>query len=285
MFRIVTDGQYVFDVKQFVFNDGSVQIEVVGDVNPMSSHIMIEAVLQNPADQMALVMLVDALRIECPIAELHCMMPFTPYGRQDAPFCKGQANAMKAWANIVNGLNFVTLTTLDPHSIAVSHFDRCYSIDICEILSVSDEFHSILHTPDITLVSPDAGANKKAHKICKEFGISKLVRADKARDLATGAIIETEVHGDVSGETCVIIDDICDGGMTFIKLAEALRAKGAARVILFVTHGLFTKGLSVFEGLIDEIYTTESWPQLGPVDISEGYNGKFIICGKVDKPV
>lgn len=279
MIRLVAEGQTLHEVNQFVFNDGSVQVEIQGDLPNTTTHVLVEAVLKTPADQMALVMVVNAIRIACPIVEVHCMMPFTPYGRQDAPFCKGQANSMKAWAAVVNSLGFRTVTVLDPHSIAISHLDNCNPIDITDILDVSVEFHDILFTPGIVLVSPDAGANKKAHTICKKFGISKLVRADKARDLATGNIIETEVYGDVFGETCVIVDDLCDGGMTFIKLAEALRSKGAARVILFVTHGLFTKGLSVFDGLIDEIYTTESWPQNGPSDITEGYNGKFVVCG------
>lgn len=279
MFKIVLEGQELREVKQFVFNDGSVQIEIQGELFQGCMHVVVEAIIQSPADQMGLVMLANAIRTACPLAEIHCVMPFTPYGRQDAPFCSGQANSMKAWAQVVNSLHFASITTIDPHSIAVSHLDNCVAVDIVDVLKVSDEFLELFLDPDnITLVSPDAGANKKAHKICQQFGFTKLVRADKARDLATGEIIETEVYGDVEGETCLIVDDICDGGMTFIKLAEALRAKGATKVILFVTHGLFTKGLSVFEGLIDEIYTTESWPQT--TDITEGYNGKFVICNK-----
>lgn len=278
MFRLVVDGKKLLLVKQFIFNDGSVQVEIVGGLDSSVTHVVIEALLQTPADQMALVMLVNAIKTSSPLAEIHCVMPFTPYGRQDAPFVNGQANSMKAWAGVINSLGFASLTTLDPHSIAVSHFDNCVAIDIVDVIKGSAEFLDTLPGSEMTLVSPDAGANKKAHKLVQAFGFPKLVRADKARDLATGNILETVVYGDVEGDTCLIVDDICDGGMTFIKLAEALKNKGASKVILFVTHGLFTKGLSVFEGLIDEIYTTESW--ISESSISEGYNGKFIVCGK-----
>lgn len=280
MFRIVLDGQRLREVKQFVFNDGSVQIEIQGDVDQATSHVMIEAMIQTPTDQMGLVMLTNAVRIACPVAEIHCLMPFTPYGRQDAPFCPGQANAMKAWADVVNNLNFKTVTTMDPHSIAISHIDRCVPVDVLDILEITlaSDLNFQLATDGYTLVSPDAGANKKAHAIAKKFGKTEIIRADKSRDLATGNILETIVYGDVDGEDCVIIDDICDGGMTFIKLAEKLKEKGAGKITLFVTHGIFSKGLSVFEGLIDDIFTTESWPQYDIESIKEGYSGNFVIC-------
>lgn len=260
-FTITLDDNSVHEVSQFVFNDGSVQVEISGDLPLHAESAIILAYLQTPEDQMALIMLSNAIRIACPVVKIHCLMQFTPYGRQDAPFCKGQANSMKAWADVVNSLGFASVTVTDPHSIAVSHLDNCISIDIVELIHMSKFLTNLITSGDMTLVSPDAGSNKKAHNIAKEFGFTKLIRADKARNLATGEIVETEVYGDVSGDTCLIVDDICDGGMTFIKLAEALRDKGAEKVILLVTHGLFTKGLGVFEDLIDEIYTTSSWPR------------------------
>ena len=282
MFRVVFDSNILCEVEQFVFNDGSVQVKIAGDVPSVAFHAMVEARIQSPADQMGLVMLVNAIRTACPgITRVDCIMPFTPYGRQDAPFCKGEANAMKAWADVVNSLGFQSIMILDPHSIAVSHLNNLVIVDIVDVLRASHEFQ--IDPLAMTLVSPDAGANKKCHKIAKEFGFEKLIRADKARNLATGEIIETEVYGDVDGDTCLIVDDLCDGGLTFIKLAEALRAKGAVKVILFVTHGIFSKGLSVFEGLIDEVYTTESW--MSSPGITEGYTGKFTICGGEDDEV
>ena len=262
-------------VEVFNFNDGSCQVQL----DPLAHvakddvvSITLVAHMKAIGDQMALIMTMGALRDMYKELPIDLYMPFTPYGRQDAVFVEGQANAMKVWADVVNMLEFRSVTTLDPHSIAVSHFDRCTAIDIVEILGRCTAIDRILSRGDITLVSPDAGANKKCHKIAKKYGLTKFVRADKARDLSTGTIIETEIYGDVKDEICVIIDDICDGGMTFIKLAEKLKAEGAAHVVLFVTHGLFTKGLAVFNGLIDQIHTTESClPNIGLEDDYEGH--------------
>jgi ribose-phosphate pyrophosphokinase len=114
---------------------------------------------------------------------------------------------------------------------------------------------------DIVLVSPDAGANKKTFEVAKYFS-TNFIRADKLRDLTTGQIKETIVYADdLTGKTAVILDDICDGGRTFIELAKVLKAKGAAKVILFVTHGIFSAGLDpLFAGGIDAIWTTDSFP-------------------------
>jgi ribose-phosphate pyrophosphokinase len=89
-----------------------------------------------------------------------------------------------------------------------------------------------------------------------------MIQSKKVREPSTGKITRTVVlANDLSGKTAIITDDICDGGYTFIKIAEQLKEKNVEKIILYVTHGIFSKGLSVFEGLIDEIYTTESFKQ------------------------
>ena len=102
--------------------------------------------------------------------------------------------------------------------------------------------------------------NKKTIKISETFnGEPEVIQAQKMRNLKTGEIIKTEILGDVKGKKVLIADDICDGGRTFIELAKVLKNKGAVEVSLFITHGIFSKGLEVFEGLIDAIYTTDSF--------------------------
>ena len=267
----ISNTRYV--VKQFVFNDGSVQVEIQGDLPKQADSVTIEAGLQSPADQMALLMVRNAVNELYPSVPTYLIMAFCPYGRQDSVFGPGQANAMKAWASMINAMNFDSVGILDPHSQAYNLINNVFSVGVEKVLENVKVMPDILKTPGLVLVSPDAGANKKSHKICVKFGIETLVRADKARNVLTGEILETIVYGNVEGKTCLIVDDICDGGMTFIKLAEKLKEKGASKVILFVTHGLFTKGLKVFEGLIDEVYTTTSWSR--PENIEEGYNGIF----------
>ncbi len=96
--------------------------------------------------------------------------------------------------------------------------------------------------------------------ICKELGFSSFIRADKSRNMATGQITETVVYADdLTGKACVIVDDLCDGGRTFIELAKVLRAKGAAKIALVVTHGIFSKGKEPLNKYIDYTYALHDW--------------------------
>ena len=96
--------------------------------------------------------------------------------------------------------------------------------------------------------------------IKEQLNLGEIVFCEKRRDPATGKIYKTDVLADdLSGKCAVISDDICDGGYTFIKIAEQLREKNIEKIVLFVTHGIFSKGLDVFDGLIDEVITTTSF--------------------------
>jgi ribose-phosphate pyrophosphokinase len=102
----------------------------------------------------------------------------------------------------------------------------------------------------------------RCREIQESLNLDQIVFCEKQRDPSTGKIYQTNVlSGDLTGRCAVITDDICDGGYTFIKIAEQLRAKNVERIVLFVTHGIFSKGLGVFDGLIDQVITTNSLPQ------------------------
>ena len=96
---------------------------------------------------------------------------------------------------------------------------------------------------------------KKIRK-CVTTETIEVVECSKLRNINTGEIRGTKVHSTgFLNHDCVIVDDICDGGRTFIEIAKVLKQKGAGKIKLYVTHGIFSKGLDVFDGLIDEIYT------------------------------
>ena len=62
----------------------------------------------------------------------------------------------------------------------------------------------------------------------------------------------------VEGPAGLRVDDICDGGRTFIELGKVLRAKGASKLVLSVTHGIFSRGPALVFEMFDAIYTTDS---------------------------
>jgi ribose-phosphate pyrophosphokinase len=83
------------------------------------------------------------------------------------------------------------------------------------------------------LISPDAGSNKKIFDLAKSIGYDgEIIRCDKLRDISTGNIIETIVYkDDLNGMDCLIVDDVIDGGRTFIELSKILKQKIVVRSI------------------------------------------------------
>ena len=104
-----------------------------------------------------------------------------------------------------------------------------------------------------------------------------MLTATKVRNTITGEITGTRLDDpdqSAKGRDCLIVDDICDGGRTFIELAKVIRQQGPARGYLYVTHGIFSNGLGIFQGLTDGVYTTDSFlsrdvenPRQSPVSL------------------
>jgi ribose-phosphate pyrophosphokinase len=110
------------------------------------------------------------------------------------------------------------------------------------------------------LISPDAGSNKKIYDLAKSIGYTnEIIRCDKLRDIPTGQIIETIVYkDDFDGKDAIIVDDICDGGKTFIELAKVLKQKNVGKIYLVITHGIFSQGFEGLASYVSGIYTTNS---------------------------
>ncbi len=254
----------VVPVDHFTFKGGEEQVQIDLKTAPHGSigFVEITAKIKNSTDVMALAMLVDACsRLENlhTTAQFVLNLPYIPYARQDRVMQPGQALSIKVFANIVNSLGFDKIIVDDPHSdVSAALLDKVHIRGQQELVA---EFHKELYGRDVTIVAPDSGARKKAQKVADRMRLP-LVEAGKVRDLKTNEITGTAVFGDVKDRECVIVDDICDGGRTFIALAQALKEKGAKRVILYVTHGIFSFGKDIIlEGGVDEIFAYHDWTE------------------------
>jgi ribose-phosphate pyrophosphokinase len=156
---------------------------------------------------------------------------------------------------------------MDPHSdvleACLNNFKKNDNFDL-----VDDALSYLIgenEEDQVVLVSPDAGAYKKVFDVAKEFKIEKIITATKVRDLKTGQILHTEVpvldqHNDLK---YIIVDDICDGGRTFIEIAKAIKAsRPTAKIYLVVTHGIFSAGFEELEKYFERIYTTNSYKDI-----------------------
>lgn len=264
----VTRNGYTQTPKTFTFPGGEIGIKFNMEDYKFSiphsdgKNQFIVSRIQNSDDIMQLVMVKNALDNfnKAFYYKTHLIMPYVPYARQDRVCVNGEPFSLKAFATIINSLGFASVKVFDPHSDVVAGvINNVQVVSQLHIICMYQDFFKVGASG--IFVSPDAGANKKTAELAKYFSHGRFIRADKLRDLATGEIKETIVYdNDLTGLSVIIADDICDGGRTFIELAKVLKSKGASKVTLYVTHGIFSKGTDVlFKNGIDEIYTTDSY--------------------------
>lgn len=180
-------------------------------------------------------------------------MPYVPYGRQDRVCSDGDAFSLKVFAEQINSLNFDKVFVLDPHSdvtgALINNIEVTSVLDICILNSRFIEQYS-------HLVSPDAGSYKKVNAIGGYYNVN-VVPCLKTRDTATGKLSNTKVlRDDVAyAKRMLVIDDICDGGYTFIQLGQELaKAFPNVKRDLYISHGIFSKGTEELKKYYENIY-------------------------------
>ena len=113
----------------------------------------------------------------------------------------------------------------------------------------------------VQLVAPDGGALKKIYKLSEYLGGINVVECSKRRDVKTGKLSSFEVFAaeDLEGKDFLVVDDICDGGGTFLGLAQQLRKHNAGRLYLAVSHGIFSQGVEELAQYYEKIFTTDAF--------------------------
>ena len=205
---------------------------------------------------MELCQLVAAIRYEFYDFKLFLEMPYCAYSRQDRICNPGESFSLKVFTDIINSLGFSQINCFDNHSdVSTALLTNGYSIPVTYLAANIPKIYDYL-------ISPDAGANKKTQSCSKSWSIPML-RADKLRDTSTGSILETIIYAtpaQLDNSTVLILDDICDGGRTFIELAKAIHSISPTCTIhLYITHGFFSKGPQpLLDSGISHIFTTDS---------------------------
>ncbi len=213
--------------------------------------VTIRCSILSSKDLMRLLLLTDSLRRQG-ITDITLCIPYLPYARQDRVCSEGQAFSLDVFANILNSQRYTEVVSADVHSdVAATLIDNFRNIHQKEMVKFVPKKYD-------NLVSPDKGASKKIGEVCDKLGYTSYIQCDKVRDPTTGNITSITTDREGLYGSCLIVDDICDGGRTFLETAKLLKSKGAESVDLYVTHGIF-KGVSEdFFSYIDNIYTTSS---------------------------
>lgn len=249
-----------FTVRQWKFPGGEVGVDInnLSQIDGMKvERVHVDARIQNSDDVMALLMVTDALRMEYPLAKFMLDLPYIPYARQDRVCNTGEALSIKVFGRLINSLKYDIVQVVDPHSaVSLAVIDNVCVRDQFDIFSKIKPSFS-----EVTIVAPDAGATKKCEEFAKKVGAKGVITCSKTRNLADGKIIGMTVDGpeDMSDLNLLVLDDICDGGRTFIELATLLESRNPKRLELAVTHGIFSKGVDVVLNHYDAVYTTDSF--------------------------
>lgn len=177
------------------------------------------------------------------------VIPYLPYSRQDRVCHEGESFSLAVLARLLNSIEVDNIITYDVHS------DK--AVELVNNLTSVNQRHKAYALPKFDfLIAPDKGAATKAsgHFQVKELGTPVVFLTKTRKD---GKVLYDDLeYNTISGGVCVV-DDICDGGNTFLSLADMLyrTQPNMTKLSLYVTHGLFTAGADQLLHCYDRIFT------------------------------
>ena len=240
--------------EQFTFPDGQRHIKLSQEI--LNEQVDITASIRSADILFDLLLIKDVL-----VAgenELFLHIEYLLGARMDRAIDSKQPETLQVVAQMLNSDGgFDEIDILHPHSERSLAYlpGSVASWPIEELKSVLATFDS---GDDPVIALPDMGATYHITQMLESIPGYNFVQCWKERDSQTGKLSGFSISepDKAKGKRVLIVDDLCDGGGTFVGLAKKLREAGAIEVSLFVTHGLFTKGKDL-EG-IDNVFSTES---------------------------
>jgi len=258
------------------FPDGQQSVRVIDDKHNTFENlrgqphgIKIKSRLNDFRDLELIICATQALR-EIGEKTIRLYIPYCVGGRSDRKFQDGGINYIKqVLAPIINSQGYEKVTIMDPHSdvleACINNFEKVDNLRVVQdslIKYWTSDGKIISDMSKIVFLSPDAGALKKVHKVADNFQSKyDVVVCTKHRDL-NGKLSKTTVPltDEMLDKDLFIVDDICDGGGTFINIARIIKENEQfkGRIYLIVTHGIFSRGFEDLGEYFNGIYTTNS---------------------------
>ena len=241
------------------FSDGEVMVEILEHVRGKDVFILQSTCTPTNDNLMEIMVMVDALR-RASAARITAAIPYLGYARQDRRLRSARvAITAKVVANMLTGVGVDRLLTMDLHSDQIQGFfdipvDNVYASPIL----LSDVWRH--DYPNLIVVSPDVGGVVRARALAKQLD-ADLAIIDKRRPKPNVAKV-MNIIGEVSGRTCLIMDDMVDTANTLCEAAKALKEKGAVRVLAYCTHGVLSGPAieRIEQSAIDELVITDTIP-------------------------
>ncbi len=242
------------------FSDSETAVEILENVR--GRDIFLIQTTCNPTNHnlMEMLIMVDAFR-RASVERITAVMPYFGYARQDRRVRSARvAISAKLVANMITIAGVDRVLTVDVHAEQIQGFfdipvDNVYASP----LLLGDLWRQ--KHQNLIVVSPDVGGVVRARAVAKQLDDADLAIIDKRRPQANQAQV-MHIIGDVSGKTCVIIDDMVDTAGTLCKAADALKEHGAGKVVAYATHAVLSgKAIeNLVESQIDELVVTDTIP-------------------------
>jgi len=241
------------------FSDGEVALELLENVRGRDVFILQSTCAPTNDNLMEILAMADALR-RASAGRITAAIPYFGYARQDRrPRSARVPISAKLVANMLTSAGIDRILTVDLHADQIQGFFDM-PVDNVYATPVLLKDMRAQRIEDLIVVSPDVGGVVRARAMAKALN-TDLAIIDKRRPKANVAEV-MNIIGDVSGRTCLIVDDMIDTANTLCKAASALKERGAQSVLAYATHPVFS-GQAVerlVSSDIDQVVVTDTIP-------------------------
>lgn len=245
------------------FSDGEVTVELMENVRGRDVFIVQPTCPPGTNNHlMELLVMADACR-RASAHRITAVVPYFGYARQDRrPRATRVAITAKLVANMIAGAGVSRLLTVDLHADQIQGFfdipvDNVYAspVMLADIWKYKSADESII------VVSPDVGGVVRARAIAQRLDDADLAIIDKRRPRPNESQV-MNIIGDVQGRTCVMVDDLVDTAGTLCKAAQALKERGAKKVLAYITHPVLSgQAIERIEAShLDEVVVSDTIP-------------------------
>jgi ribose-phosphate pyrophosphokinase len=221
------------------FADMEVFVEILENVRGQDTFIVQSTSFPANDHLMEVLIMTDALR-RASARRITAVIPYFGYARQDRKPGPRTPISAKLVANLITRAGADRVLTVDLHAGQIQGFFDIPTDNLFAAPVMVADIKARIPLNNLMVVSPDVGGVVRARALAKRID-APLAIVDKRRERA-GESEVMNIIGDVSGKTCLLIDDIIDSGGTLCNAAEALMREGAKEVRAYITHGVLSGG-------------------------------------------
>ena len=206
---------------------------------------------------MELLILIDALK-RASARRITAVVPYFGYARQDRKPGPRTPISAKLVANMIDRAGADRVLTLDLHAGQIQGFFDIPTDNLFAAPVMVQDMRRVFPTDNLMVVSPDVGGVVRARGLAKRID-APLAIVDKRRERPGDSEV-MNVIGNVTGRTCLLVDDIVDSGGTLVNAAEALLDQGATQVTGYISHGVLSGGAvaRIMGSRLKELVITDS---------------------------